>query len=345
MIVNRFNRGLVNVKAPADYPPIMTGNVIIPTQVDREDYIKTCQRLGRVSVYIASNGAVLHNCIVTNQVFQDLTFPETEKDLGSLVLVTSDSYYNYNIVIGTLPYGNQTSNYQEGVYQKFWSGTENNFSEKVNWLEGEMDVTMSGKRKSKISINARNNERTAEINLNSNGNVNIFADGELNETTGSHIKSQVIDDEGETSTIETSTPTEKTIVVGTEDEKTSITINGQTYVLETGDGSEETVITINKNTVTIETKTANIKATEKVNLGNGGQPIPLGNNLKSILEKINSNIDTLKSATSTALASIDSVLASLAPPGPQSATAFNSATGSVTAPSLDSLNSELSFTD
>lgn len=342
MIVNRFNRGLVNVKAPADYPPIMTGNVIIPTQVDREDYIKTCQRLGRVSVYIASNGAVLHNCIVTNQVFQDLTFPETEKDLGSLVLVTSDSYYNYNIVIGTLPYGNQTSNYQEGVYQKFWSGEESNFSEKVNWLEGEMDTTVSGKRKSKISINARNSERTAEINLNSNGNVNIFADGELNETTGSHIKSQVIDDEEGTSTVETTTPTEKTIVVGTEDEKTSITINGQTYILETGDGSEETVITINKNTVTIETKTANIKATEKVNLGNGGQPIPLGNNLKSILEKINSNINTLKSAVSSGLTAVGSGSTAS---GPTGASTFDGKAASVTAPSLDSLNSELSFTD
>lgn len=326
----RFNKGLVLKKALKEFNPVIMGNIVLPTEVNREDYIKTCQRTGRVSVYVGSNGAVIHNCLVVDQIFQDLEFPQTTEELGSLVLIVTESYSGWPIIINTLPYGNQTKGYQEHVHRYNYVGDGGVITYEINEKQGTFTLDLGGTGLSRVIINAKNSENTAEINLNSNGNINIVANKDLNLTTFSHINKQVIDVEEESQVSEIDTPTEKTISVGTEDEKTTHTTNSTDY--------------------TIETETVNIKAGTEINLGDGTQPIPLGDNLKSILQTIISNINTLKTATSTALGTPGTAAVG-GVPGTCSMSAavapFNSSTSAITSssPSLDNLNSELSFTD
>lgn len=97
---NRKNKNYLNA--------ISFGYVIIPTNVDRDNYIKTCFRTGRISVML-EGGVFLRDIYVTNECFDNIEFPSKSEEIGSAVVLGTNPYDGIPIVIGTFPRNDQSN--------------------------------------------------------------------------------------------------------------------------------------------------------------------------------------------------------------------------------------------
>lgn len=68
----KFNKGVTGIPVLNGGYSIEIGYVILPAGVERDNFIDTCDKNLRVSVMIDRNNAVIHNCLVTEQVYQYL---------------------------------------------------------------------------------------------------------------------------------------------------------------------------------------------------------------------------------------------------------------------------------
>lgn len=102
------------LKNPAN--AVSFGYVIIPTDVDRDEYINTCLRTGRVSV-MTEGGVFCRDIYVTNECFENIEFPLENGAHGTAVVIASNPYTGTPIIIGTYPRNDESRmRNQEDMY-------------------------------------------------------------------------------------------------------------------------------------------------------------------------------------------------------------------------------------
>lgn len=320
--------GVTGIPVPNGDQTVEIGYVILPTGVERSAFVKTCDENLRVSVVTDRNGSVIHNCLVTEQVYQYLKIPQTTDEVGTPVVMVKTNYNEKPIIIATIPATNQASVFQENIYKKLIQDDEGSFLVQASLVNGTMLVNIEGTGSRKLKINV-NGEEGGGVELNTNGDKVEVINGKVSVKSFSQIEATIIDVENEKNTTVTLTP-ESTQLVSS----TSVEVSVQDP--ESGDTSK---VSINKDNIVLDPNV-------KMNVKGGAEPIPLGDTLKSILEKINSNVDTLKQAWSTGSAAVTP--AANGSPGGGGGTAFTAgvnAVSGISAPDLSKLNSEISFTD
>ncbi len=89
------------------------GYVVIPSNVtDVGTYVNNCYRTNQIT--IAGDGyGVMSHVKVTNQIMPHIEFPNNDKGKGSLVIWVRESFYNRPVVVGILS-DNNTPNIQGG---------------------------------------------------------------------------------------------------------------------------------------------------------------------------------------------------------------------------------------
>lgn len=321
-------QGVNGIPVPNGDNTVEVGYIILPTGIERDDFVKTCQKNLRMSVVIERNGSVIHNCMTTEQIFQYLKIPQTPKEVGTPVLLLKTVYNEKPIIIATLPETNSNVIFEENVHFNTVSDENGSFTIKASLINGTylLNIEGTGERKLKINVNG---EEGGGIELNTNGNKTEVVNGVVSVKSFQQINAEIVDVENEKTTSVTLTPTETNI---TSSEKISIGVVDP----ESGTTSQ---ITIDKDNIVLDPNT-------KMSVKSGAQPIPLGNTLKSILEKINDNINTLKQALSDGSSGVTP--AANGSPSGGGGTAFAAAVttaSTIQPPDLSKLNSEISFTD
>ena len=179
---------------------ILNGHIFVPPDVDRDKYVKTCYKRERVSVILEDGQGILFNCYIDKQTLKDIRFPQTSKNLGSLVSVIKQ-YGKIGIILGAISYEDESSLMKEddifierydvdGNYSGLrGNAKEGNLSLKCENNENSaiLDITVSGKNNTgKINIRVNN-----EFNVRSTSKTNIESFGEVS------LKSLNKDNEGE----------------------------------------------------------------------------------------------------------------------------------------------------
>ena len=324
----KFNKGVTGIPVLNGGYSIEIGYVILPAGVERDDFIDTCDKNLRVSVMIDRNNAVIHNCLVTEQVYQYLKIPESENELGTPIILVKPEYGEKPLVIATIPSTNSGVTFKEGNYRKIFQDDNGSFLIQASLNDQTLLVNVDGigPRKLKVVVNG---DEGSGIELNTNGDKMEVVNGNVSVKSFKQIEATVMDVENEKTTTVLLTPTSTKVTSSTD-------INIEVVDPESGDMSK---IFIDKENITLD-------PILKMKVKGGGEPIPLGDTLKGILEKINSNIDTLKQAWSTGSAAVTP--AAQGSPSGGGGTAFTAgvnAVAGVQAPDLSKLNSEISFTD
>lgn len=323
-----YVNGVTGEPVPNGEYSVEIGYVILPTSVNRDDFVNDCDKNQKVSVILDRNGSVIHNCLVSEQVYQDLSIPETSDGVGTPVVLVKTKFNEKPVVIATIPSTNSSNVYKEGTYRKLFRNADGVFLLEASLNDGSLLVNVNGLGVRKLRLMVNGDEGSG-IEMNTNGDLIESVNGNISVKSFKQISAEVIDVENEKSTTVTVTPNTTSITSPT-------TVEVNVVDPESGDTSK---VVIDKENITLD-------PSHRMQVKGGAEPIPLGDTLKSILETINGNIDKLKEAWSTGNSAVTPAANGSPTGGGGSAfTAAVSAVSSVKAPDLSKLNSEISFTD
>lgn len=244
---------------------INTGYIVIPSNVDRDDFVENCFRREKITILIEDGGGVINDCYITKQALKDIEFPTksisdklngnailTDSFLGSAVTFINEPYHDQPIIIGTTSKVDESGLLREGVFKLFKFKDGKFVSIQGDVQSGTISIDVSGgENDGSLNINVRNNNETAKLNVNVRGDSSTFIKG--NETK--KVQGNVID-----------------TIIGNKNQ----TIKGNKNSDVTGD--------------------INQKPEGKFNIGDGGHPIAHGDTLKTQLNALQTKVDLIITA-------------------------------------------------
>lgn len=156
-----YKEGVTPVTADLGGQSVGLARVIVPSGVDRDQYVADCYRTGRIDLYDESQGTYLKQCYVTNEVLANLKFPRGVGDIGDpVVWVAQPTIFNRPMVVGTFPSGDRMR-----------LGTDQTIEIHKEWDKGYVDITGDAK----------------------DGSINIVVHGQ--EKSGGAVRVSVLGDE------------------------------------------------------------------------------------------------------------------------------------------------------
>lgn len=130
-----YKEGVTPITADLGGQSVGLARVIVPSGVDRDQYVADCYRTGRIDLYDESQGTYLKQCYATNEVLANLKFPRGVGDIGDpVVWVAQPTIFNRPMVVGTFPSGDRMR-----------LGTDQTIEIHKEWDKGYVDVTADAK--------------------------------------------------------------------------------------------------------------------------------------------------------------------------------------------------------
>lgn len=321
------NRKLKNQPNPIEF-----GYIIIPKEVNRDEYIETCFRLMRVSVMI-EGGLYLRDIFITNECIQNIQFPKNPGEKGTAVVISTNPYNGSSIVIGTYASTNESSMLSEESYS---------FKKKINGIEASVVIDPKNKKtiiqidspeEGDIVIRTTGSDKV-RTSIESTGEVNVKSDKKVQITSYNTIQLDVVNPDKEKIEKETHRVTmnldEINVTRTNENDKTAfVKINKDQLMASFRDGEES--IELKDDEVHIVTK-------KKVNINGGAEPWTLGDTAVEKLDELEKQVLQIKDAfKSAAVGSMDG--------GAVFKTNLIAATSSIVKIDFTPIKSKVSFSD
>lgn len=223
------------------------GYVSIPFGVDRDSFVQSCYRKERVYVAI-ERGSLVKNCYIDSSVLQRIKFPKTCNQLGSQVVFVMEKYKKTPIVIGCF-----TRNQERVISDEESINIQRSYNGGLLSIVGKGDgtifVNLEGVDSAKMIVHLTGDN--SELNVNSDGTITLNAKDQVTVNSSTQIIKNYLNDQG---------LVEKSLILDD---------IGLTYK---DDHGNKFFIDYNNN---------------KIFHNNGSQPIPLGSELKTQVERLN----------------------------------------------------------
>jgi hypothetical protein len=288
------------------------GYVLIPEGVDRDKFVDTCFRTNKISIIDDSEGNVIHECFISNEALQNITFPRKVGEKGTPVMWIAQSYMNQPMIIGTFISTNG----------RIPMRSDEEFSILREWDKGSLCITGSAKRGTlfisirgqqfgTLKINALGDEN-ALLEVGSTGTVKVSANKKVEVEAFEELTAKLIDPVTENESGISINKEEMTVsaTYGEGDDKnfSKTTITEQGFVTETKVGETQYNHTVNENkaettifdcTLRFEDKKATLSQGDAmIEIRNGKMSIINGGTgLNELLTKIVDAIATLTVST------------------------------------------------
>lgn len=243
--------------------PTGVGFVILPDNVDIQEYKDDVYRSGRITIYGGYGHSNFNNVLIDRETLQRVRFPKKSGEMGTPVVWVNIPKHNEVVVVAALKYDEDYFSLSEFRKRTTAYDEEGNFVDiDLDAKKGKITITGSGKTK----------RQEIEINLNSRDNDSVFKiliDGELlaKATDRMVFVSEKL--------IDLSTTTLAGIV------NSRIRLNGE---------SEDERLTYEddfENKINSKKDFLEFRAdkSSKINFGDGNEKVVLGDTLKKILEE------------------------------------------------------------
>lgn len=250
--------------------PVGFGYIVVPTDIDRDVYVKTCYRKERVAIQLDYGGSVIKNCFVSRKAIQDLKFPATSDELGSCVAFIVPEFHNIPIIIDVVSKADESQLHEENSFMKRVTTKSGLVSVIGKGDTGELFINVESRDDDagNIHITLKNGKNKSKFNLNCFGDVNVFANGRINLKALKEVNIQSVYFEG-----------------AVEKMSSQIQVNPDGFLVKDKAGNS-----------IISNKEGQIKVHE------GSHPAALADELKSQLEIMKSRIDSVISVLKNAQA-------------------------------------------
>lgn len=247
--------------------------IYLPTDVDRDKYVKTCYMTGTVSL-VNENSEFKHSVKIGRLSLQVITFPADTKSFGSEVICASMPYSGRLYVVDVFSSSSEIYDQEENQYRFFKVGK--GYAEARIDGSGKILLTVDSDDAAEVEISVTNKDRSGSLKVNVNGEIMVINDGKTTVQSSQEINLEQYDAEAD----------ERTVVNIIKDQ---VKVISKKILLNDG---EEPILLGNK-TVDLLTKLLDFLGAESA----GPYPL-LGNvnytNLKSDLEALKSELSFLK---------------------------------------------------
>jgi hypothetical protein len=252
---------------PSGNLPAGVGFIIIPKNVDMDEYKADVYRTGRVSIAGGYGYGDFHNVLVDREVLQRIKFPDRPGMNGSAVVWLNIPKHNEPVIVACLKYEDEYHSIGEQRV-RFTRGMNDNLVDlDLDGKTGKITITATALSKDTASevevvLNSKNND--SKFKLRVNGDVLINASGRIVNISDKTIETAVCKLDG--------TVVARTVLNGNKEEGTDRFLYEDEF----------------NNSIHINEDNIQIKADDssKINFGEGGEPLVKGNTIKGHLEEI-----------------------------------------------------------
>lgn len=202
--------------------PVGFGYIFMPVDVDRDLFVQTCYRTGRVTIIDDAGGGVIKDCYITVEALQNVKFPRECGKMGQPVMWVAQGFQNQPVVIGTFPLVDKVEDRMDEAFKvhREWDG--NVLDIQGSARDGVLFINIEGSPAfMKLSANGGDD---SVLELNSSGTVKVTGCQKLQATAYEEMNVELLDVEA--------------------DNRTGITVNKDGIAAEANYGEEN-----NKNAV------------------------------------------------------------------------------------------------
>lgn len=273
--------------------PISFGSIVIPNGVDRDLYVETCLRTGRVSV-MGNGGAFFRDVYITNEVLANIEFPSKENEQGSAVVLASNPYDGIPIVIGSYCRNDQSPMWKENTFQFRKTVGNVTASLMVNPSDNTIMVSINSPEKASVSVRSTGSSES-EVNVESTGSVNVLGGEMVSVKSYTQMEAKVVNPEKpEEEERRVSMDLEKvSFHWKTEEMEQSLQVDNTGVMVKIGDNVQST---ITKEQLDLKTGASTLKMNNDIIEFNGGGLKGLVE-LDNLTSKLNTFVNTFNSHT------------------------------------------------
>lgn len=177
------------------------GYIIIPADVDRDQYILSCFNTGRVIIKIDIDGSIVTRVPIDINTINLIDFPEKPEDLGSCVFYVTEPIHKHPVVIAILTKNNELLDLREGQF-KIKRVYGKNFVEITGSAKEEfIALNLQGGEKGILGISVNNKNKNAKVSLRVGGEIDSYTTGttKLRSNESIILKTQNKEDESKNS--------------------------------------------------------------------------------------------------------------------------------------------------
>lgn len=277
MLEDEFEQ--IGVKGiPSGNMPAGVGFIIIPKNVDLDEYKEDVYRTGRVSINGGYGYGDFHNVAVDREVLQRIKFPESAGKMGTPVVWVNIPKHNEPIIIACLKYDDEYHSLSEQRVRLTRGMNGKLVDLDLDGDKGKITISCSSLDKDtpseiEIVLNSKNNDSKFKLKI--NGDAIISSSGKIINISNKTIETAVCKIDG--------TVTARTVLNGDKNDSTNRFLYEDNF----------------NNKIIINKKNIQVKADDSSNIkfGDGKEPLVLGNTLKGRLDKIISAMQKLTVST------------------------------------------------
>lgn len=297
------------VKKGTSQQTIGMGYIIIPEDVDREQFVSSCFRKRRVSIIDDADGNLIHECYITREALENIEFPENSGEKGVPIVWVSQPFLQIPMVIGTFTEIDKIPMRKDKEIHINKSYKDGSINIDGNPEKGTLFINVSSKKISKLKISSSGNEDSL-IEVKSSGTVKVESDKSIEAISYQTIDVKVIDPitENESGIKSSKEETMLYSIYGEGDEKdfSKTTINKDGFVTETKIGDVSYSHTVNNKMSELKYQDCSIKSEEKAITISQGEnslleikdgKIALVNGSTGLNDVLKSIVDAIKTLT------------------------------------------------
>lgn len=261
--------------------------------MDRDLYVETCLRTGRVSV-MGNGGVFFRDVYITNEVLANIEFPSKENEQGSAVVLASNPYDGIPIVIGSYCRNDQSPMWKENTFQFRKTVGNVTASLMVNPSDNTIMVSINSPEKASVSVRSTGSSES-EVNVESTGSVNVLGGEMVSVKSYTQMEAKVVNPEKpEEEERRVSMDLEKvSFHWKTEEMEQSLQVDNTGVMVKIGDNVQST---ITKEQLDLKTGASTLKMNNDIIEFNGGGLKGLVE-LDNLTSKLNTFVNTFNSHT------------------------------------------------
>lgn len=179
---------------------ISVWRIYLPTDVERDDYVRTCFLTGTVSL-VNDNSEFKHNVKIGKLALQMVDFPDDEKVFGSQVMCACMPYSGQLYVIDVFTSSSEFNDQGEYQYRLAKTDKKGGYAEVRVDGTGKIMLTVDGESVTEIEISVTNKDRAGSLKVNVNGEIMVINDGKTTIQSSQDITLEQYDSEADERTI------------------------------------------------------------------------------------------------------------------------------------------------
>lgn len=239
------------------------GFVVVPEEVDRNQYIRDCYRTNTVTINGGKGYGYFSGVNVDVNVMQNIEFPVDKDNRGTPVVWVKDAISQLPVIVATLRKQNGYYSLDQNQRRIYVGNGDRGIEIMLDGNNSSLQISMVGDSEeySEFNINLSSSKKNSVFNLFSDSEINVTAEKNLNIVSNDNLDIKITK-KGE--------------------EKVTITCNDKGWLYKDEFNNE---LEIKKGEI-------NIKS-DKINHNDGNEPMVLGDTLANILNDLLSAIEKI----------------------------------------------------